>query len=162
MPPRRNRVNNKADPAFAAAVEQAVAALLPTLTARITDEIHQNENNGNNNEETSTEFMKRFPRLSSFLGSKAGTQEEQAKNFKWGRNDFILDRIVNIEFTDVAQVANVARNIEIMRDRSGQEGNNKRNKDDHRIRSSKLPTQGSNQSGAAEAWWAHNPQDLGS
>ncbi|GJQ90289.1 hypothetical protein Tco_0001428 [Tanacetum coccineum] len=48
MPPRRsNRVNNKADPTFTAAVAQAVADLLPTLTARITDEIRQNENNGN-------------------------------------------------------------------------------------------------------------------
>ncbi|GJY28838.1 putative reverse transcriptase domain-containing protein [Tanacetum coccineum] len=48
MPPRRNRVNNEADPAFTAAVAQAVADLLPTLTARITDEIRQNKNNGNN------------------------------------------------------------------------------------------------------------------
>ncbi|GJY43471.1 hypothetical protein Tco_0431684 [Tanacetum coccineum] len=48
MAPRRNRVNNEADPAFTAAVAQAVADLLPTLTARITDEIRQNENNGNN------------------------------------------------------------------------------------------------------------------
>ncbi|GJZ42443.1 putative ribonuclease H-like domain-containing protein, partial [Tanacetum coccineum] len=48
MPPRRNRVNNEADPAFIAAVAQAVADLLPTLIARITDEIRQNENNRNN------------------------------------------------------------------------------------------------------------------
>nr|GEX03520.1 ankyrin repeat-containing domain, PGG domain protein [Tanacetum cinerariifolium] len=48
MPPHRNRVNNEADPAFTGAVAQAVADLLPTLTARITDEIRQNENNGNN------------------------------------------------------------------------------------------------------------------
>nr|GFD57835.1 hypothetical protein [Tanacetum cinerariifolium] len=49
MPPReRNRVNNEADPTFTAAVAQAVADLLPTFTARITDEIRQNENNGNN------------------------------------------------------------------------------------------------------------------
>nr|GFC69108.1 hypothetical protein [Tanacetum cinerariifolium] len=48
MPPRRrNRVNNEADPAFTIAVAQAVADLLPTLTAHITDEIRQNKNNGN-------------------------------------------------------------------------------------------------------------------
>nr|GEW69968.1 hypothetical protein [Tanacetum cinerariifolium] len=48
MPPRRsNRVNNEADPAFTAAVAHAVADLLPTLTARITNEIRQNENNRN-------------------------------------------------------------------------------------------------------------------
>ncbi|GJX95886.1 hypothetical protein Tco_0351684 [Tanacetum coccineum] len=35
--PRRNRVNNEADPAFTAAVAQAVADLLPTLTARLHD-----------------------------------------------------------------------------------------------------------------------------
>ncbi|GKA76321.1 hypothetical protein Tco_0782782, partial [Tanacetum coccineum] len=44
----RNRVNNESDPAFTAAVAQAVEDLLPTLTARITDEIRQNENNENN------------------------------------------------------------------------------------------------------------------
>nr|GEY91454.1 zinc finger, CCHC-type, retrotransposon Gag domain protein [Tanacetum cinerariifolium] len=172
MPPHQsNHRNNKADPAFAAAVEQAVAALLPTFTARITDEIRQNENNRNNrnqrngrhgnpgglgngdaqpidikyfpysekekyeweyklicqlDRETSTEFVKRFLRLAGFLGAKAGTQEEQAKNFKRGLNDFILDSIMNIEFTNVAQVANAARNIEIMRGWLGQEGNNKR------------------------------------
>ncbi|GJW40582.1 zinc finger, CCHC-type, retrotransposon gag domain protein [Tanacetum coccineum] len=221
MAPRRNRVNNEADPAFTAAVAQAVADLLPTLTARITDEIRQNENNGNNvnrrnarrvntggsgndgdaqptdihvwlerfqkqkpqtfssastpveaenwiahiekifevlgcgdqfkarlatyklegdahswwraykqakggdayvatlswndfrdifflqyfpysekekcereyksirqlPEETSTDFMKRFLRLAGFLGAKAGTQEEQAKHFKWGERN---------------------------------------------------------------------------
>ncbi|GKB23850.1 putative nucleotidyltransferase, ribonuclease H, partial [Tanacetum coccineum] len=96
-------------------------------------------------EETSTDFMKRFLRLAGFLGAKAGTQEEQAKHFKWGLNDFVLDRILNTEFTDVAQVANAARNIEIFRDRSKNEGNNKRDRDGHRIRPSDIPSQGSNQ-----------------
>nr|GEV22132.1 zinc finger, CCHC-type, retrotransposon Gag domain protein [Tanacetum cinerariifolium] len=174
MPPRRrNRVNNEADPAFTAVVAQAVADLLPTLTACITGEIRQNENNGNNGnqrnarryfpysekekcereyksirqlpEETSTDFMKRFLRLTGFLGAKVGTQEEQAKHFKWGLNDFILDRILNTEFPDVAQVANAARNVEIFRDRPKNEGNNKRDRDDHRIRPSDTPTQGYNQ-----------------
>ncbi|GJU43994.1 putative reverse transcriptase domain-containing protein [Tanacetum coccineum] len=250
MAPRRNHVNNEADPSFTAAVAQAVADLLLTLTARITDEIRQNKNNGNNvnrrntrrvntggsgndgdaqptdihiahiekifevlgcgdqfkarlatyklegdahswwraykqakegdayvatlswndfrdifflqyfpysekekckreyksirqlTEETSTDFMKRFLRLAGFLGAKAGTQEEKAKHFKWGLNDFVLDRILNIEFTDVAQVANVARNIEIFCDGSKNEGNNKRDRDGHRIRPSETPSQG--------------------
>nr|GFC43023.1 hypothetical protein [Tanacetum cinerariifolium] len=51
-------------------------------------------------EETSTDFMKRFLRLTGFLGAKAGTQEEHAKHFKWGLNDFVLDRILSTEFTD--------------------------------------------------------------
>nr|GFC95939.1 zinc finger, CCHC-type, retrotransposon Gag domain protein [Tanacetum cinerariifolium] len=33
---------------------------------------------------TSTEFMQRFLRLARFLGTAAGTEEEQAKNFQWG------------------------------------------------------------------------------
>ncbi|GKD38339.1 zinc finger, CCHC-type, retrotransposon gag domain protein, partial [Tanacetum coccineum] len=96
-------------------------------------------------EETSIDFMKRFLRLTGFLGAKAGTQEEQTKHFKWGLNDFVLDRILNIEFTDVAQVANAARNNEIFRDRSKNKGNNKRDRDGHRIRPSETPSQGSNQ-----------------
>nr|GFC17836.1 hypothetical protein [Tanacetum cinerariifolium] len=34
--------------------------------------------------ETSTEFMQCFLRLVGFLGAAADTEEEQAKNFKWG------------------------------------------------------------------------------
>ncbi|GKD18570.1 putative reverse transcriptase domain-containing protein [Tanacetum coccineum] len=139
MAPRRNRVNSEADPAFTAAVAQAVADLLPTLTAREYKSIRQLP------EETSIDFMKRFIRLAGFLGAKAGTQEEQVKHFKWGLNDFVLDRILNTEFTDVAQVANAARNIEIFCDRSKNEGNNKRDRDGHRIRPSETPSQGSNQ-----------------
>nr|GEY06907.1 retrotransposon protein, putative, Ty3-gypsy subclass [Tanacetum cinerariifolium] len=60
MPPRRNRVNNEADHAFTVAVVQAVADLLLTLTARIADEIYQNENNGNNER-----FQKRNAKLSA-------------------------------------------------------------------------------------------------
>ncbi|GJR41534.1 hypothetical protein Tco_1309637 [Tanacetum coccineum] len=64
--------------------------------------------------ETSGEFMKRFLRLAGFVGKKAGPPEEQAKHFKWALCDWTLDGIMNTEFTDVAQVANAARNIEIL------------------------------------------------
>ncbi|GJS21351.1 zinc finger, CCHC-type, retrotransposon gag domain protein [Tanacetum coccineum] len=92
--------------------------------------------------ETSGELMKRFLRLAGFVGKKAGPPEEQAKHFKWALCDWILDGIVNTEFTDVAQVANAARNMEILRERSSQ--NNKRNRDGDRIRPT---TQDSNQRG---------------
>ncbi|GKC65692.1 hypothetical protein Tco_1098290, partial [Tanacetum coccineum] len=62
-------------------------------------------------EETSPDFMKRFFRLAGFLGAKAGTHEEQAKHFKWGLNEFVLDRILNTEFTDVGHQANGATRI---------------------------------------------------
>ncbi|GJV62046.1 hypothetical protein Tco_1468146 [Tanacetum coccineum] len=41
-------VNNEADPRLLYALAQSVADLLPTLTARIINEIRQNENNRNN------------------------------------------------------------------------------------------------------------------
>ncbi|GJR63505.1 putative reverse transcriptase domain-containing protein [Tanacetum coccineum] len=92
--------------------------------------------------DTSGEFMKRFLRLAGFVGKKAGPQKQQSKHFKWALCDWILDGIVNTEFTDVAQVANAARNMEILPERSSQ--NNKRNRDGDRIR----PTaQDSNQRG---------------
>ncbi|GKD91977.1 zinc finger, CCHC-type, retrotransposon gag domain protein [Tanacetum coccineum] len=64
--------------------------------------------------ESSAKFMTRFVRLVGFLGAKAGTPDEQAKNFKWALNDIARDKLVNMEFSDVAEVANAARNIEIL------------------------------------------------
>ncbi|GJX67059.1 putative reverse transcriptase domain-containing protein, partial [Tanacetum coccineum] len=92
--------------------------------------------------DTGGEFMKRFHRLTGFVGNKAGPLEEHAKHFKWALSDCILDGIVNMEFADVAQVANAARNIKILRERSSQ--NNKRNRDGDCIRPT---TQRSNQRG---------------
>ncbi|GJS84752.1 hypothetical protein Tco_0751293 [Tanacetum coccineum] len=46
-------------------------------------------------------------------GVAAGTAEEQAKNFRWGLHKSILDHVMCIQFTDVAQVADAARNLEI-------------------------------------------------
>nr|GEV25333.1 hypothetical protein [Tanacetum cinerariifolium] len=87
--------------------------------------IHQRE------DELIGEFMKRFLMLAGFVGKKAGPPEEQAKHFKWALCDWILDGIVNTKFTDVAQVANARRNIELFRKRGC--SNNKRNRDGNRI-----------------------------
>ncbi|GJY36572.1 hypothetical protein Tco_0421950 [Tanacetum coccineum] len=65
----------------------------------------------------STEYMQRFLRLAGFLGQAAGTAEEQAKNYRWGLHKSILDHVMCLPFTDVAQVADAARNLEILRDR---------------------------------------------
>nr|GEW19366.1 hypothetical protein [Tanacetum cinerariifolium] len=51
-------------------------------------------------DELTGEFMKQFHRLAGFVGKKAGPPEEQAKHFKWALCDWILDGIVNTEFTD--------------------------------------------------------------
>nr|GEU54020.1 hypothetical protein [Tanacetum cinerariifolium] len=66
---------------------------------------------------TSTEFMQRFLRLDGFLGAAAGTAKEQAKNFQWGLPKSTLNHLMCIPFTDVAQVANAARNYEILHER---------------------------------------------
>nr|GFD48026.1 hypothetical protein [Tanacetum cinerariifolium] len=47
----------------------------------------------------------------------AGTKEEQAKNFQWGLRRSTLNHLMCMPFTDVAQVANVARNYEILHER---------------------------------------------
>nr|GFA93068.1 zinc finger, CCHC-type, retrotransposon Gag domain protein [Tanacetum cinerariifolium] len=67
--------------------------------------------------ETSTEFMQRFLRLARFLGTAAGTEEEQAKNFQWGLRRSTLNHLMCMSYTDVAQVANAARNYEILHER---------------------------------------------
>nr|GFC78160.1 hypothetical protein [Tanacetum cinerariifolium] len=67
--------------------------------------------------ETSTKFMQHFLRLAGFLGAAAGTVEEQAKNFQWGLRRSTLNHLMCMPFTDVAQVANVARNYEILHER---------------------------------------------
>nr|GFC84317.1 hypothetical protein [Tanacetum cinerariifolium] len=78
-------------------------------------------------------FLQYFPRLAGFVGKKASPPEEQAKHFKWALSNWILDGIVNTKFTDVAQVANARRNIELLRERGGL--NNKRNRDGDSIQS---------------------------
>nr|GFB87340.1 zinc finger, CCHC-type, retrotransposon Gag domain protein [Tanacetum cinerariifolium] len=69
------------------------------------------------NTETSMEFMQRFLRLAGFLGAAAGTKEEQAKNFQWGLRRSTLNHLMCMSYTDVAQVANAARNYEILHER---------------------------------------------
>nr|GFC40029.1 zinc finger, CCHC-type, retrotransposon Gag domain protein [Tanacetum cinerariifolium] len=69
------------------------------------------------NTKTSTDFMQRFLRLVGFLGVAAGTEEEQAKNFQWGLRMSTLNHLMCIQFADVAQVANAARNYEILHER---------------------------------------------
>nr|GFC10527.1 zinc finger, CCHC-type, retrotransposon Gag domain protein [Tanacetum cinerariifolium] len=61
--------------------------------------------------------MQRFLRLAGFLGAAAGTEEEQAKNFQWGLRRSTLNHLMCMSYTDVAQVANAARNYEILYER---------------------------------------------
>nr|GFB77802.1 putative reverse transcriptase domain-containing protein [Tanacetum cinerariifolium] len=76
--------------------------------------------------------------LAGFLGAAAGTAEEQEKNFQWGLRKSILNHLMCISFTDVAQVANAARNYEILHemDDDGVEQPDKRRGDGDNHRSS--------------------------
>nr|GEW29854.1 hypothetical protein [Tanacetum cinerariifolium] len=49
--------------------------------------------------------------------SAAGTGKERAKNFQWGLRRSTLNYLMCIQFTDVAHVANTARNYEILHER---------------------------------------------
>nr|GEZ84830.1 zinc finger, CCHC-type, retrotransposon Gag domain protein [Tanacetum cinerariifolium] len=71
--------------------------------------------------ETSTEFMQRFLRLAGFLGAAVGTEEEQANNFQWGLRRSTLNHLMCMSYTDVAQVANAARNYEILHERDDED-----------------------------------------
>nr|GEV15693.1 putative reverse transcriptase domain-containing protein [Tanacetum cinerariifolium] len=179
-------------PAFDEAVQRAVNALLPGLTAQITNELFHNGAGSNVDAENwiahieklfevlgcadefkarlasykfegdalngwkafkqakggeayvetlswkdfhEAFFLQYFPRSEQqkFCWKKAGPSEEQAKHFKWALSDWILGGIVKTEFTNVAQVANVGRNIELLRERGNI--NNKRNRDGDHIQS---------------------------
>nr|GFC85278.1 zinc finger, CCHC-type, retrotransposon Gag domain protein [Tanacetum cinerariifolium] len=61
--------------------------------------------------------MQCFLRLAGFLGAAAGTEEEQAKNFQWGLRRSTLNHLMCMSYTDVAQVANAARNYKILHKR---------------------------------------------
>nr|GFD48248.1 hypothetical protein [Tanacetum cinerariifolium] len=51
----------------------------------------------------------------------AGTEDEQAKNFQWGLRRSTLNHLMCMSCTDVAQVANAARNYEILHERDDQD-----------------------------------------
>ena len=69
-------------------------------------------------------------RLVSFVGSIAGDAQRQAMHFKWGLKKWVLDRIVNNEYVDVAQVCAAAHNIELLNEGGS---SNKRGRDGDRI-----------------------------
>nr|GFD36104.1 zinc finger, CCHC-type, retrotransposon Gag domain protein [Tanacetum cinerariifolium] len=56
--------------------------------------------------------------------------QRQARHFKWGLKKWVLDRIVNMDYTNVAQVAAAAHNIKLLHE-SG--NSNKRDRDGNRV-----------------------------
>nr|GEZ49243.1 hypothetical protein [Tanacetum cinerariifolium] len=74
----------------------------------------------------SGEYIERFTRLASFVGAATGDAQRQARRFKWGLKKWVLDRIVNTDYTNVTAVAAAARNIELLHE---SENLNKRDRD---------------------------------
>nr|GFC85548.1 hypothetical protein [Tanacetum cinerariifolium] len=69
-------------------------------------------------------FLQFFPRAEQERlkrESAAGTEEEQAKNFQWGLRRSTLNHLMCMSYTDVAQVANAARNYEILHERDDED-----------------------------------------
>ncbi|GJZ19732.1 zinc finger, CCHC-type, retrotransposon gag domain protein [Tanacetum coccineum] len=134
-------------PNFEAMINAAVANALPNLTAALRTQITMTFRNGAEIQVVVVlmpilkgfkfgsrefwEYMERFTRLASFVGATAGDAQRQARHFKWGLKKWVLDRIVNTDYTNVAQVAAAARNIELLHE-SG--NSNKRDRDGNRFR----------------------------
>nr|GFB17869.1 putative reverse transcriptase domain-containing protein [Tanacetum cinerariifolium] len=60
-------------------------------------------------------------RLPVYKFEAAGTEEEQAKNLQWGLRRSTLNHLMCMSYTDVAQVANAARNYEILYERDDED-----------------------------------------
>nr|GFB07828.1 zinc finger, CCHC-type, retrotransposon Gag domain protein [Tanacetum cinerariifolium] len=112
-------VNTRTDADLSVAVQNALQAMLPWIREKIHEEFRTRSGSSNaggnpplTSSETIMEFMQSFLRLPGFLGAVAGTEEEQAKNFQWG---------LRRSYTDVAQVANAARNYKILHERDDQD-----------------------------------------
>nr|GEW11972.1 zinc finger, CCHC-type, retrotransposon Gag domain protein [Tanacetum cinerariifolium] len=61
-------------------------------------------------------WISHMEKIFDVMGS-AGTEEEQAKNFQWGLRRSTLNHLMCMSYTDVAQVANAARNYKILYER---------------------------------------------
>nr|GFA70324.1 hypothetical protein [Tanacetum cinerariifolium] len=167
-------------PSFDEAVQWAVNALLPDLTAQITNELRQNGARSNNDQPPTIQtwlasykfvgdalnwwkafkqakggeayvatlswkdsceaiFLQYFPRSEQQKYEREYHTIHQKDGQLTGEfmkqflSEWILDGIVNTKFTDVAQVANDGRNIELLRKWGGV--NKKRNCDGDRIQS---------------------------
>nr|GEU39910.1 putative reverse transcriptase domain-containing protein [Tanacetum cinerariifolium] len=151
----RQSTSEFSGPAFVEAVQREVNALLPGLTAQITNELCQNSAG-----EMLPSYKFEGDALSwwkAFKQAKGG--EAYVATLSWNdfceifflqyfpmseqqkyereyhtihqREDELTDGIVNTEFNDVAQVSNVGRNIVLLRERGG--SNKKRNRNRDRI-----------------------------
>nr|GFA38525.1 retrotransposon-related protein [Tanacetum cinerariifolium] len=106
-------VNTRTDADLSTAVQNALQTLLPQIREEIREEFRTGSGSSNAGGNPPPCFL----RLAGFLGAAAGTKEEHAKNFQWGLRRSTLNHLMCMSYTDVAQVANAARNYEILHER---------------------------------------------
>ncbi|KAJ0496620.1 putative transcription factor interactor and regulator CCHC(Zn) family [Helianthus annuus] len=98
------------------------------------------------NDEPLSDFTDRFYRLVGFLGSAAGTPEEQAEKYQWAVCDRIRRAIIQSTFPTVAEAAKAAKKVDMENKEflGGSNNNRKRNSDEYRTpftsESSQAPT----------------------
>ncbi|KAJ9536382.1 hypothetical protein OSB04_un000442 [Centaurea solstitialis] len=83
-------------------------------------------------DETVSEYLARFLRLAGFAGSLAGSASEQAEKFKWTIHPRYRSKLINEKFSDVAEAADAAKNIEMERQdflMFNSDGSRKRNRE---------------------------------
>nr|GFB15495.1 hypothetical protein [Tanacetum cinerariifolium] len=136
-------VNTRTDAELAVTVQNALQTLLPQIRTEIREEFRTSSrpsgSSGNPPSVTVHTWLERFNEQKPHSFEKAtapvdaenwishmekifdvmaaGTTEEQAKNFQWGLRKSTLNHLMCIPFTDVTQVANAARNYEILHER---------------------------------------------
>nr|GFC04807.1 zinc finger, CCHC-type, retrotransposon Gag domain protein [Tanacetum cinerariifolium] len=111
-------VNTRTDADLLAAVQNALQTLLSQIRAEIREEFRTSSgpsnSGGNPPPVTIHTWLERFNKQKP----PAGTEKEQAKNFHWGLRKSTLNHLMCMPFTDVAQVANAARNYEVLYERN--------------------------------------------
>nr|GFB74892.1 hypothetical protein [Tanacetum cinerariifolium] len=91
-----------------------------------TERPDKRQKNGDRHQPTSQQSSHRSyghnnDRQGSDRRGAAGTEEDQEKNFQWGLRRSTLNHLMCMSYTDVAQVANAARNYEILYERDDED-----------------------------------------
>ena len=90
-------------------------------------------------DESVTDYLARFLRLVGFAGVTAGSTADQVKKFIWSIHYRYRSKLINEKFNDVAEAANVAKNIEMERldfQAARSSGNKKRTRDGQPVQAS--------------------------
>nr|GFA74582.1 hypothetical protein [Tanacetum cinerariifolium] len=111
-------VNTRTDADLSAAVQNALQTLLPQIRAEIYEEFRTSsgpsDSGGNPPPITIHTWLERFNKQKPHSFEKATAPE---KNFQSGLCKYTLNHLMCMPFADVAQVANAARNYEILYER---------------------------------------------